>query len=79
MAYCSCTFTTTTATRQNQASKGSTSVITVCGVFALQALSPPYAAYSLHEFSGALIKAARQDFSPVSKSSRLDRPPRITV
>ena len=50
-----------------------------CGVFALQALSPLYTAYSFHEFSGALIKAAHQDFSPVSKSSRLDRPPRITV
>jgi hypothetical protein len=50
-----------------------------CGLFALQALSPLCTAYSFHEFSGALIKAARQDFSPVSKSSRLDRPPRITV
>ncbi len=50
-----------------------------CGLFALQALSPLYTTYSFHKFSGALIQAARQDFSPVSKSSRLDRPPRITV
>ena len=50
-----------------------------CGVFALQALSPPYTAYLLHEFCGALIKAEPQDFSPICRPPRLDRPPRIIV
>jgi hypothetical protein len=50
-----------------------------CGVFALQALSAPYIAYLFHEFCGPLINAEPQDLSPLRKSSRLDRPPRITV
>src|SRR6516225_11215456 len=50
-----------------------------CGVFALQALSPLSATFSLDKPCRTLIRAEPQDHRPVCERSRLDRPPRITV